>query len=241
MIVTYESAAFGRKVMDCKPNIAIDGPAGAGKSTVARLVAKSLGYLYIDTGAMYRAVTLKALRNGVDLEDHEKLGSLASAVSISLEAGPEGNLTVLLDGEDVTEEIRSPLVSNYVSLVAKVPAVRRRMIELQKVMARGGGVVMEGRDIGKVVLPDAKVKIYLTAAVGERARRRWRELNAKGIRVDQRQIEKEICNRDFIDASREMDPLAPAADAVIIDSTSYTIDGVVDLIVARVKGERQEL
>lgn len=227
--------------MYCKPNIAIDGPAGAGKSTVAKLVAKSLGYLYIDTGAMYRAVTLKALRDGVDLADHEKLGRLVSAVLISLKVGSNGNLTVLLDGEDVTEEIRLPVVSNSVSLVAKVPAVRRKMIELQKDLARGGGVVMEGRDIGKAVLPDARVKIYLTAAPGERARRRWKELATKGIRVDQRQLEEEICNRDFIDTSREMDPLAPAADAVIIDSTSYTVDGVVDLIVARVTGERQEL
>lgn len=226
--------------MYLKPNIAIDGPAGAGKSTVARLVAKSLGYLYIDTGAMYRAVTLKALRNNIDMEDHEKLGRLVSAVSISLKAGSEGKLTVLLDGEDVTEEIRLPVVSNNVSLVAKVPAVRRKMVELQKVMARGGGVVMEGRDIGQAVLPDAGVKIYLTAAAGERARRRWRELAAKGIMVDQRQIDEEIMNRDFIDTSREMDPLAPAPDAVIIDSTSYTVDGVVDLIVARVAGERQE-
>ncbi len=226
--------------MNCKPNIAIDGPAGAGKSTVARLVAKSLGYLYIDTGAMYRAVTLKALRDGADLNDHEKLGRLASNVLISLKAGSDGNLTVLMDGEDVTEEIRLPAVSNSVSLVAKVPAVRRRMIELQKEMAAGGGVVMEGRDIGKVVLPDARIKIYLTAATGERARRRWKELADKGINVDRRQIEEDICNRDFIDTSREMDPLAPAADAVIIDSTSCTVEGVVDLVVARITGERKE-
>ena len=227
--------------MNCKPNIAIDGPAGAGKSTVAKLVAKSLGYLYIDTGAMYRAVTLKALRDGVDLNDREKLGSLASALIINLKVSSNGSLTVLLDGEDVTEEIRLPVVSNSVSQVAKVPAVRRRLIELQKDLAKGGGVVMEGRDIGTAVLPDARVKIYLTATPGERARRRWGELTAKGIRVDQRQIEEEICNRDFIDTSREMDPLAPAADAVIIDSTSNTVDGVVNLIVARVAGERQEL
>jgi len=224
-----------------KPNIAIDGPAGAGKSTVARLVAKRLGYLYIDTGAMYRAVTLKALRNGVDLKDQEQLGKLASTVSINLKTGPEENLTVWLDGEDVTEEIRSPVISNNVSLVAKVPAVRIKMIELQRDMAKSGGVVMEGRDIGKRVLPNAQVKIYLTASVGERARRRWRELNAKGIKADRHQIEEEICKRDYIDASREMDPLSPAEDAVIIDSTSFPVDKVVDFIVTRVTGERQEL
>jgi cytidylate kinase len=226
--------------MNCKPNIAIDGPAGAGKSTVAKLVAKCLGYLYIDTGAMYRAVTLKALRDRVDFDDHEKLGSLASAVSISLKTVPEGNLIVFLDGEDVTEEIRLPAVSNSVSLVAKVPAVRRKMLELQKDMAKGGGVVMEGRDIGRVVLPDARVKIYLTADAGERARRRWKELTDKGIRVDRSKIEEEICSRDLIDTSREMDPLAPAEDAVIVDSTSYTAEGVVDLIVARVMEEGQK-
>ena len=226
--------------MNCKPNIAIDGPAGAGKSTVAKLVAKNLGYLYIDTGAMYRALTLKVLRDRVDLSDHEKLGSLASAVSISLKTVPEGNLIVFLDGEDVTEEIRLPAVSNSVSLVAKVPAVRRKMLELQKDMAKGGGVVMEGRDIGRVVLPDARVKIYLTADAGERAKRRWKELADKGISVDRSKIEEEICSRDLIDTSREMDPLAPAEDAVIIDSTSYTAEGVVDLIVARVMEEGQK-
>lgn len=224
--------------MNFRPNIAIDGPAGAGKSTVARLVAKRLGYLYIDTGAMYRAVTLKALRYGMDLEDHIKLAELASNISIKLKAGTEGKLTVLMDGEDVTQEIRLPSVSNSVSLVARVPAVRRKLIELQRDMAREGGVVMEGRDIGKVVLPDARIKIFLTAATGERARRRWKELTDKGIRVGQQQVEDEINNRDFIDTSREIDPLAPAPDAVIIDSTSYTVDGVVNLIVSSVAGER---
>ena len=225
--------------MTARPNIAIDGPAGAGKSTVARLVAKRLGYLYIDTGAMYRALTLKALREGIDLHDHKSLGQLASDVTINLKHDQEGNLSVWLDGEDVTDWIRSPEVSNSVSLVAKVPAVRRRLLQLQQKMASGGGVVMEGRDIGKAVLPDAGVKIFLTAASGVRAERRWKELISKGVKVEKSDIEKELFQRDLIDTSREINPLSPAADAMIIDSTSYAVDGVVDLIVARVTGERK--
>jgi len=226
--------------MTARPNIAIDGPAGAGKSTVARLVAKRLGYLYIDTGAMYRAVTLKALREGIDLHDQQRLGQLVSTVTINLKQDQEGNLSVWLDGEDVTDEIRSPAVSNSVSLVAKVPAVRRRLLKLQQKMARGGGVVMEGRDIGKTVLPDAGVKIFLTAAPSERVERRWKELISKGIKVEKSDVEKELFKRDLIDTSREVDPLSPADDAMIIDSTSYAVDGVVDLIVSKVIGEREK-
>ena len=226
--------------MTARPNIAIDGPAGAGKSTVARLVAKRLGYLYIDTGAMYRAVTLKALREGIDLHEQQRLGQLVSTVTINLKQDQEGNLSVWLDGEDVTDEIRSPAVSNSVSLVAKVPAVRRRLLKLQQKMARGGGVVMEGRDIGKTVLPDAGVKIFLTAAPSERVERRWKELISKGIKVEKSDVEKELFKRDLIDTSREVDPLSPADDAMIIDSTSYAVDGVVDLIVSKVIGEREK-
>ncbi len=222
--------------MKLRPNIAIDGPAGAGKSTVAKLVAKKLGFLYIDTGAMYRAVTLKALREGVSLSDYNGLGRLAAAARVKLVAGAgtDVDLKVFLNNAEVTEEIRSPEVSRNVSLVARVPAVRKRMVELQKAMAVGGGVVMEGRDIGTVVLPDAPVKIFLTASTEERARRRREELAAKGNIIEQRLMEEEISLRDQVDTSREKDPLVPASDAEIIDSTCFPVEHVVAMIMARV-------
>ncbi len=219
--------------MDCYTNIAIDGPAGAGKSTVARMVAKKLGFLYIDTGAMYRAVTLKALRDGIDLKEQDILGRLAATTTVILKS--DGSKPrVFLNGEDVTDEIRSQAVSNSVSHVAIVPAVRERLVEMQRAMARGGGVVMEGRDIGTVVLPDAPVKIFLTASSRERAKRRREELAVKGTLIDPLQMEKEINERDHIDTSRDTGPLVPAADAQIIDSSSLTVEQVVELIVARV-------
>lgn len=224
--------------MNSNPNIAIDGPAGAGKSTVAKMVAKELGFLYIDTGAMYRAVALKALREEMDLEDRACLSRLAAITSVNLGTGADGSLRVFLNGEDVTEEIRSPDVSRSVSLVARVPAVRKRLVELQRAMALGGGVVMEGRDIGTVVLPDARVKIFLTASTEERARRRREELAAKGYIVEQRQMEEDIIERDRIDTSRETDPLTPASDAEIIDCSSFPVEQVVKMIIARVSAGR---
>jgi len=221
--------------MDSKPNIAIDGPAGAGKSTVAKLVAKELGYVYIDTGAMYRAVALKALREGIDLEDSEGLARLAAVISVNLESGPEGRMKVFLNGEDVTGEIRGPAVSRAVSLVAMAPAVRKRLTELQRAMAKDGGVVMEGRDIGTVVLPDARVKVFLTASPEERARRRGEELAAKGYCMDRRRMEEELLERDRIDTSRETAPLSPAPDAEIIDCSPLPAEDVVKMIVAMVQ------
>lgn len=220
--------------MKSRPNIAIDGPAGAGKSTIAKLVAKELGFLYIDTGAMYRAVTLKALRGEVNFNDYNGLDQVAAVARVKLVAGADEDLKVFLDNEEVTVAIRSPEVSRNVSLVARVPSVRKRMVELQKAMAVGGGVVMEGRDIGTVVLPDAPVKIFLTASIEERARRRREELAAKGDIIGQRQMEEEIILRDQTDISREKDPLAPAQDAEIIDSTCYSVEHVVAMIIERV-------
>lgn len=224
--------------MNSYPNIAIDGPAGAGKSTVAKLVAKKLGFIYIDTGAMYRAVTLQALRDGVDLHNPVALGRLAAVTPVSLQNSEDDRLRVFLNGEDVSEEIRSPEVSRSVSLVAMVPAVRRRMVELQKAMAGRGGVVMEGRDIGTVVLPDAPVKIFLTASMPVRAKRRREELAAKGSVISQDQMEEEIIRRDGIDSTRETDPLTQAPDAEIIDSTLFSVEQVVDMIVDRVSAVR---
>lgn len=219
--------------MEAKPNIAIDGPAGAGKSTVARMVAERLGLLYIDTGAMYRAVALQALRLGLDPEDRVAMGQLVEQVNISLVNIAGEGIRVLLNNENVTEEVRDPDVTRIVSLVASVPAVRKRLVELQRAMARRGGVVMEGRDIGTVVLPDARVKIFLTASPAERARRRREELAAKGFFVGQNQMEEEIAKRDRIDSHRETDPLLPAIDAEIIDSSSSSVEQVVKMIVDR--------
>ncbi|NLI11905.1 MAG: (d)CMP kinase [Peptococcaceae bacterium] len=221
--------------MNLYPNIAIDGPAGAGKSTVAKLVAKKLGYIYIDTGAMYRALTLQALRDGVDMHDPEALGRLAEVTPVSLRNGEDDRLRVFLNNEDVSEEIRGPEVSGNVSYVAMVPAVRRRMVELQKAMAEKGGVVMEGRDIGTVVLPDAPVKIFLTATTPVRAKRRRDELAVKGSIFSQEQMEEEIIRRDGIDSTREADPLTKAPDAEVIDSTFFTAEQVADMIIARVQ------
>ena len=225
--------------MIAKPYVAIDGPAGAGKSTVARTLAKKLGFIYIDTGAMYRAVTLMALREGIDLQNQDALSQLARAVSIELMPDQNGGLRVLLNGDDVSEDIRSQQVSQNVSLVAMAPGVRKRLVELQRAMAARGGVVMEGRDIGTVVLPEAPVKIFLTASYQERARRRREELAAKGDIIAQEQMEKEIMIRDQLDSTRAADPLTQAADAVPIDSTSFSVNEVVDLIMARVTAEEE--
>ncbi|PRX29498.1 cytidylate kinase [Orenia metallireducens] len=209
--------------------IAIDGPAGAGKSTVAKIIAERLGYIYIDTGAMYRALTLKVLNQAYDLEDEKKLGTLAENTDIKLVKAGEDNL-VLLDGEDVTAEIRDNKVSNNVSVVAKVAKVREEMVKLQRQMAQSGGVVMDGRDIGTVVLPDADIKIFLTASVEERAQRRYDELIDKGEDVDLEQIKGEIIRRDDIDKNREVAPLTEAEDAIYVDTTKLDIGQVVEEI-----------
>ncbi|GAB6156994.1 (d)CMP kinase [Desulfotomaculum varum] len=210
--------------------IAIDGPAGAGKSTVAKLVANRLGLLYIDTGAMYRAVTLKALRRGVDLSDAAALTDLARETSIQLLPGVRQ--TVLLDGEDVTEAIRSPEVTRCVSVVAGVAGVREILVNRQRQMAGETDVVMDGRDIGTVVLPQATAKIFLTASAEERARRRAKEMTEKGYAVDITRLTKEIQERDYQDSHRTVSPLVPAVDAIILDSSGMTVDEVVNSIVS---------
>lgn len=219
--------------MTKKLTIAIDGPAGAGKSTVAQIVAKRLGYIYIDTGAMYRAVTLQALREKTDLYSATELSKLAQRVNIRLENQlGEAKPRVFLNGEDVTREIRSPEVSRHVSLVAQIPGVRAQMVELQRQMGKTGGVVMDGRDIGTHVLPLAEIKIFLTASIEERALRRSKELAEKGYPVDLESLKEEICRRDQMDTEREIAPLIQAPDAILLDSTSLHINGVVDQILA---------
>lgn len=222
-------------------SIAIDGPAGAGKSTVAKKLAKRLGFLYIDTGAMYRAVTLQAMREGISCDDDDALTALAGRVNISLVTGYDGGLQVLLDDVDVTEAIRNQEVNRNVSLVARAPGVRKRLAALQRAMAVNGGVVMEGRDIGTVVLPQAEFKFFLTASPEERGKRRLKDLRAKGYRLDQQQVVKEIGERDRIDSEREVDPLKPAPGAIVIDNSFLSAEQVVNLITDTIfsKGKKQ--
>ncbi|PWW05571.1 cytidylate kinase [Paenibacillus cellulosilyticus] len=210
-------------------NIAIDGPAGAGKSTVARKVAETLNYIYIDTGAMYRAVTLSALRNGISIDDKEMLSVHAENIVITLMPGAAGQV-VLLNGEDVTTDIRSREVTLHVSQVSAVERVRLRLVAMQRQLAQSKGVVMDGRDIGSHVLPNAELKIFLTASVEERALRRFKELNGRDS-ISLEQLEREIAERDRKDQEREISPLVCAPDAIVLDSTSMTIDEVADNIV----------
>ncbi len=217
-----------------KISIAMDGPAGSGKSTVARRIAAELGLLYIDTGAMYRGITLKALRQGISLYDETALGRLARETSLEFKEMPDGSQHLFMDGEDVSEEIRSMPVNDGVSLVAAVKEVRTALLEIQQKLGARGGVVMDGRDIGTVVLPRAEWKFFLTASSLERARRRWRELKAKGLNVSLAEIEANISRRDEIDSNRKVNPLRPAADAIHLDTTEMGIEEVVDWIKKKV-------
>ena len=210
--------------------IAIDGPAGAGKSTVAKKVAEKLRFVYVDTGAMYRAVTSHAIDTGIGLEDVEGIAGVAGTVSIRL-TQEAGKLHVWADGTDVTEKIRTPAVTAGVAKVSQVPAVRQAMVRLQREMASQGSAVLDGRDIGTVVLPDACCKVFLTASMEERARRRWQEMREKGYDQDPAELQKEIEQRDQQDSGRELAPLRQAADAVLIDTTGVSIDEVVATIV----------
>ncbi|MGB9661091.1 MAG: (d)CMP kinase [Moorellaceae bacterium] len=209
-----------------RSNVAIDGPAGAGKSTVARRVAEELGYLYVDTGAMYRALTWKALQQGIDLADEQALTDLAAAIRVEFQRISPEKIAVLCDGYNVTREIRSREVSEQVSRVAAVPGVRARLVEKQRRMAAGGGVVMDGRDIGTHVLPEAAHKFFLTASLEERAKRRWQELIAQGRRISLEEVKQELAQRDRQDTEREVAPLRPAPEAVIIDTTNLSPEEV---------------
>lgn len=213
-----------------KINVAIDGPAAAGKSTVARLVAERCSFVYIDTGAMYRALTYKALHNQIDLEDEQKLVNLLLHTTIQLEPANQGG-RVFVDGEDVTQAIRDNEVTNSVSIIAKHSGVRKVMVQRQQELAKSGGVVMDGRDIGTHVLPHAEVKIFMVASVEERARRRYEENLQKGIRTDLEKLKEEISLRDQLDSEREAAPLRKASDAIEIDTTSLTIDQVIQEII----------
>ena len=211
--------------------VAIDGPAGAGKSTVAQLAARKLGCTYIDTGAMYRAVAWKALQRKQPVTD-ELILDVVKDVHVEL-AYVEGKTTVSVDGTDVTGEIRTPEVTAIVSQVAALGPVRSRMVELQRRMAAKGSVLMDGRDIATSVLPDANVKIFRTASIEERARRRFKEMQEKGYNVSLEELQKDIAARDKADSEREISPLVQAPDAELLDTSNMGIDEVVQAIIDR--------
>lgn len=211
-----------------EPIIAIDGPAGAGKSTLARELARRLGFLYINTGAMYRAVAWKALRDGIDLQDTDRLGALAARSIIDLKGGVD-DMRVLIDGRDITEEIVTPGVSQAASIVSAVSGVRRALVARQQEMGRAGGVVMEGRDIGTKVFPEAEVKIFLDASNAARSERRYLEDLSRGkTALSLEKTQAEIEERDRRDSSRSDSPLVQAEDAVLIDSSVLTIEQVIE-------------
>ena len=212
-------------------NIAIDGPAGAGKSTVAKKVAKELPFVYVDTGAMYRAMALYLLRKGVNREDPDEIGEACQNAEISIEY-QNGEQIVLLDGENVNAHLRTEEVSAMASVSSAVPRVREKLLDLQRKLARTMSVVMDGRDIGTTILPDADVKIYLTASSLTRARRRYLEYQEKGEPCDLAEIQKTIEERDQRDMTREISPLCQAEDAVLVDSSELTIDETVEKILS---------
>lgn len=211
--------------------IAVDGPAGAGKSTVSRLLARKLGFLYIDTGAMYRAFTLKAIERGIDSADSASLIALAGETSIQLGNSADGALTVILDGRDVTALIRQVRITKLVSDIAKISGVREVMLRLQRALGKQRDCVLDGRDIGTVVFPDADKKFYIDAAFGERVTRRFKELEGLGQHICQADVEKDLRNRDTIDSTREVAPLRKAEDAIYVDTTNMSIDEVVNVLI----------
>ena len=215
--------------------IAIDGPAGAGKSTMARTLAARLGYLYIDTGAMYRALALKALKAALKLNDPQELLDIALHTQIHFEPDNQQQ-KVICDGLDVTEAIRSPEVSSVVSQVAVHPGLRKQMVIMQRDMASNHSVVMDGRDIGECVLPDADYKFYVTASLQERTQRRIRELQAKGYEVNEEEIKNDIENRDYRDSHREVGALKILPDSIIIDTSDLSIEEAVAKILSFIKG-----
>lgn len=211
-----------------KINIAIDGPAGAGKSSISKAVAKKIGIIYVDTGAMYRACALYAIKNNIPITD-EALKDRLSEIKIELKYTDEGQRIYLL-GEDVSDAIRTPEVSIGASDIAVIPAVRLKLVDMQREIAENNSVIMDGRDIGTYVLPNAEVKIYLTASVEERARRRVLEMQEKGMEADFEEVKKDIAYRDKNDSEREFAPLRQADDAILLDTTSLNFEEAVDRV-----------
>lgn len=210
-------------------NIAVDGPAGAGKSTIAKRLAKNLGFIYVDTGAMYRAMAYYFLQNGIAAEDEAAIAAACPDVDVTI-AYEDGEQQVILNGRNVNGAIRTEEVGNMASATSVYPVVREKLVELQRQLAARSDVIMDGRDIGTCVLPDAQVKIYLTASSATRAKRRFDELSAKGESCDLAEVERDIIDRDYRDMHRETSPLKQADDAVLVDSSDMDIDEVVAAI-----------
>lgn len=215
-------------------NIAIDGPAGAGKSTIAKMAAKKLDFIYVDTGAMYRAMALYFLRREIDAKDEKKIAEACEHINVTI-AYQEGEQQVLLNGENVNAFIRTEEVGMMTSNTSKYPAVREKLLYLQRELAAANNVIMDGRDIGTCVLPDAELKIYLTASASERAKRRYLEQKERGVESDLAQIERDIIARDEQDMNREIAPLKQAEDAIYLDTSDMTIEEVVTKIVSLVQ------
>lgn len=211
-------------------NVAIDGPAGAGKSTIAKKIAKKLGFIYVDTGAMYRAMALACIRNGVNKEDEQAVIKVCSGISVTIAYEGQTQI-VMLNGENVNDFIRTEEVGNTASAISVYKEVRLKLLELQRNLAKENDVIMDGRDIGTCVLPDAFVKIYLTASSKTRAERRCLELKERGVDVNIDEVEKDIIDRDYRDMHREIAPLSQAKDAVLVDSSDMGIDEVVEHII----------
>lgn len=218
--------------------IALDGPAGAGKSSIAKRAAKALGYIYVDTGAFYRTIGLAAARAGVEPQPSAEVDSLLSRITVSLEFNEQGEQVVLLDGEDVSDLIRTPEASMMASKISAVPSVRAYLLELQRNMARTHNVIMDGRDIGTVVLPDAKVKIFLTASPEARAERRCKELVEKGMDVTYEEVLRDVKQRDYNDTHREISPLKPAEDSILVDTTALDFEQSVEAVLNVIKENR---
>ena len=220
--------------MKKKFRIALDGPSGSGKSTIAKIISQKLDILYLDTGAMYRAVALKALKEGVDTFDETGVSDFIGDIDLSIKYVGGGQRTYL-DGEDVSEKIREPQVSMAASNISSLKCVRIKMVEMQRKIADMNSCVLDGRDIGSFVLPDADYKFYITASADVRAERRFKELKAKGHVVDFEELKKEIIQRDYNDSHREFSPLVKAEDAIYIDTSDMSIDQVVDTIFSYLK------
>lgn len=217
--------------------VTIDGPAASGKSTTARLVAKRLGWLYLDTGAMYRALTIKVLRQDIALDDTEEIGRIADQTTIELAPDDEG-AKMIMDGEDVTSEIRRPEVDRAIGPVCEIPKVRQVMVSLQRALGKNGGIIAEGRDMGTVVFPDAELKFYVVASIEERVRRREQDMAKQGIECSRQQLTEEIEKRDHRDQTRKISPLKKADDAILLDTTKMDVNAQVAFVIDLIKQKR---